>query len=339
MRSLPVDPAAATELVPTFRSVLALSKVRPEEHVLIHTDTAFNPLYPSACLAAAHLLGAESLILTVPSARAERASRFLLGAWEQADLVVDMVSTSAHAYNSTLNRAADTGTRILRVAEPIDCLLHLLPDLEVRDRCRRDARLLDAARELRISSASGSDLVLSKVGRPAAAYYGMADEPGRWDHWPSGLVACAPLETSAEGTLVIEPGDVMLSWQKMVETPIRCTFRDGAIAAIDGGSDARWLDRTIASYEDQRAYILGIVGWGLRYTARWHRILDRLNEPGGIMDTETYAGNLLLVLGSNTSVSLRGNNATPAHVNINCRNHTVLLDGEPVVNAGRLVAR
>jgi 2,5-dihydroxypyridine 5,6-dioxygenase len=337
MRPFPLDPKAATELVSTFREVLAYSNVQAKEHVLIHTDTGLNPFYPSACLAAAQLLGAEAMILTAPIVRPEGNSEFLLEAWRQADLVVDMVSTSAHAYNSSLNQAADTGTRILRVAEPIDCLLQLLPDPDIRQECRHYARLLEHASEVHLTSNAGTDLVVNKVGRPGAAYYGMADEPGRWDHWPSGLVACAPIETSAEGILVIEPGDVFLSWQRMVETPIRCTFRDGIVVKIEGDADARWLEKTIVSFDDERARVLGIVGWGVRPTARWHRILDRLMEPGGIMDTETFAGNLLLVVGSNTSVSLEGQNATPAHINVNCRNQSIYLDGHVVVDAGRVV--
>lgn len=47
-------------------------------------------------------------------------------------------------------------------------------------------------------------------GRKAMYQCGIADEPGRWDHWPSGLVTCAPLEDSAEGVYVVEPGDVLL---------------------------------------------------------------------------------------------------------------------------------
>ena len=38
-----------------------------------------------------------------------------------------------------------------------------------------------------------------------------------WDHWPSGLVACAPLEDSAQGVYVIQPGDVIVGFSS---TPI-----------------------------------------------------------------------------------------------------------------------
>lgn len=339
MFSFPLTPSAATELVPLFCRALICCKVKPGEHVLIHSDTAFNPHYPAACLSAALSLGAEACILTVPAAQPERDSPFLTNAWRSADLVVDMVSTGAHAYSSALNQAVESGTRILRVAEPIDSLSHLFPDPDIRERSRTYAQQLAQARELHITSASDTNLTVNKTGRPGAAYYGMADEPGRWDHWPSGLVACAPNEGSASGILVIEPGDVFLSRGHLVLTPIRCEFADGMVRTIEGGADAEGLRAVLASAGDHRARILGIVGWGLVPQARWHRILDRSRIPGGIMDTETFEGNLLLVLGSNTSVSLRGQNATPAHFNINCRNQSISLDGRTVVEAGRLVGR
>jgi 2,5-dihydroxypyridine 5,6-dioxygenase len=337
MLSFPLTTAAAAELVPLFRSVLACCALQPQERVLIHTDSAFNPHYPAACLSAALGLGAEALILTVPASRPEGDSPFLLRAWKDADLVVDMVSTGAHAYSSTLNQAVESGTRILRVAEPLDCLRQLLPDRVIRGQSRAYARLLTQASEISITSASGTDLRVGKVGRPGAAYYGMADEPGRWDHWPSGLVACAPNEGSAEGVLVIEPGDILLTWGQMVSAPIRCEFSGGRVRSIVGGAEAERLRSALDAFQDVRSRVLGIVGWGLCPKARWHRILDRRLEAGGIMDTETYMGNLLLVLGSNTSVSLRGQNATPAHVNINCRGQSIYLDNQPVVEAGRLV--
>jgi 2,5-dihydroxypyridine 5,6-dioxygenase len=307
--------------------------------VLIHTDTVFNPVYPAACLAAALSLGAEVFILTVPAARPERGSRCLQHAWQDADLVVDMVSAGAHAYYSSLNRVLDGGVRILRVAEELDVLRTLFPDPVVRTRSRADAALLDRAEEIRITSAAGTDLRLNKTGRPGVAYYGAADEPGRWDQWPSGLVACAPLEESAEGRLVIEPGDVFLGWGQMVRSPIRCEFAGGRVQAIEGGAEAARLQATLAAHNDPRARVLGIVGWGTDPRARWYRVLDRLPDPGGIMDTETFAGNLLLVLGSNTSVSLGGRNATPCHINVDCRNHSIYLDGQPVVEIGRLVGQ
>ncbi|HBY97723.1 MAG TPA: hypothetical protein DEP84_27910, partial [Chloroflexi bacterium] len=261
MRAFPLTPSAASELVPLFRHVLSLSALRRGERVLIHTDSVFNPIYTGACFAAALELEAEASTLTVSAARAERASRFLQRAWEEHDLVVDMVSVGVHAYSSTLNRALEHGTRILRVAEPLDVLQVLLPDPTVRERSREGARRLTEAHEVHITSASGTDLRVQKTGRPGIAYYGMADEPGRWDQWPSGLVACAPHEHSAEGTLVLEPGDVFLGWGLMLRSPIRCEFAGGAIRAIEGGAEAAQLRQALAA-NDPRAGVLGVVGWG-----------------------------------------------------------------------------
>jgi 2,5-dihydroxypyridine 5,6-dioxygenase len=70
--------------------------------------------------------------------------------------------------------------------------------------------MMNEAREIRVTSAAGSDYVMRKDGRKGSYQCGVADEPSRWDHWPSGMVYCAPIEDSAEGRYVVRPGDVLL---------------------------------------------------------------------------------------------------------------------------------
>ena len=62
-------PAAAADLTGLFHHQLALSRVKRGESVVCVTDTAWNPVYGAACLAAALSLGADASLLTLPASR------------------------------------------------------------------------------------------------------------------------------------------------------------------------------------------------------------------------------------------------------------------------------
>ena len=40
--------------------------------------------------------------------------------------------------------------------------------------------------------------------------WGYADEPGHFDHWGAGHIHTFPNEGSAHGTVVIQPGDIII---------------------------------------------------------------------------------------------------------------------------------
>jgi len=65
---------------------------------------------------------------------------------------------------------------------------------------------------------------MNKEDRPGISQYGISNIKGRWDYWPSGLVVCAPVEDTAEGTMIIDTGDIILI-SRYVQSPIKLTVR------------------------------------------------------------------------------------------------------------------
>jgi 2,5-dihydroxypyridine 5,6-dioxygenase len=129
-------------------------------------------------------------------------------------------------YTDTHNAALGAGARVLMVQEPLEVLKRMLPIPETRRRGLAGAQRLQEAKEIRVVSNAGSDYVLRKDGRTAMYQCGVADEPGRWDHWPSGLVTCAPLEDSAEGTYsapkrFVNQGNTKRTWPNRSATDPR----------------------------------------------------------------------------------------------------------------------
>ena len=111
------------------------------------------------------------------------------------------------------------------------------PDLEAK--VKLGIKLLRSASEMRITSAAGSDLVVDVVDAPAGGGWGYTTKPGTITHWPGGLCLCFPRAGAVNGTLVLDRGDVNLTFKRYVDVPIALTIVDDHITDIAGdGVDA-----------------------------------------------------------------------------------------------------
>ena len=90
----------------------------------------------------------------------------MIEAMKQADFVVD-VTTGGMLYSNEQTAILAAGTRILRVREPDDCLLRLLPSEDVQG--PQPSAAASAARRrarIRVTSDDGTDLTMEQ-GRAA----------------------------------------------------------------------------------------------------------------------------------------------------------------------------
>ncbi len=336
MRRVPTTAATGAELVPLFRDHLELCKVRPGETVLGFTDTMSNQVYSIALAAAARVLGADYFQIVVAADESWMESRAIIDAWKGSDLVV-VTATTEWIYSDAHNEALDAGARTLMLLEPEDMLRRMFPIPEIRRRAEVSEALLAAGTTLHIESEAGTDLTLSYEGRPVMTQYGYTDAPGRWDHWPSGQVVVAPLEHSAEGTLVLDEGDCLLNLGRYVMSPVTMELREGSIVSIEGGADARLARDHFESPRDKRSYGVSHIGWGYEHRANWNALGLRFWESGGVMDTESYYGNMLIAFGANFVRILKGENRAPFHFDIPTRNHSIWVDDRQIIDRGSFV--
>jgi 2,5-dihydroxypyridine 5,6-dioxygenase len=332
------SPKLSAELVALFQRELELCNVRSGETVMAFTNAATNPNYAPAIFGACAALGAEAFELSVPMESGWTGTRAVTQAWKNADMVIAMTKPGSDwLYSEAHSDALEAGARTLMLQEPHDVLRRLFPDAAVRGRTAAGERVLAAGETLHVQSAAGTDLVMSKQARRAMGQYGVADVPGRWDHWPSGQVVAAPIEDSAEGTLVIDVGDILLPLGRYVSSPIRCTLHAGRIDAVDGDLDARLLAELLESARDPNAYVLAHIGWGTEHRAKWNEMGPRYRDHGGEMDAESFYGNMLIAFGSNSMRMLGGRNRSSSHVDVPTRGHSFWVDDIQVLDAGRFV--
>jgi 2,5-dihydroxypyridine 5,6-dioxygenase len=342
-------PVSDTELTQMFERVLALSKVDETQTVAVLKSHYSDPRLARAATDAALRLKAKVFGLELPSynpaiAMGNDLSGYcgdtaLTGntaaqrALEAADLIVD---TMMLLHSPEQEQILKTGTRMLLAVEPPEVLARMLPTEEDKVRVLAAAETLKRARSIRVTSGAGTDFRARLGQYPVVGEYGFADEPGRWDHWPSGFLFTWSDEGSAEGTLVIDVGDIILPFKTYAREKITLEVENGFVTGIKGGMEAEYLRDYMAYFKDPEVYGISHMGWGLQPRAQWTGLglYDKDKTLG--MDARAFAGNFLFSTGPNTEVG--GSRKTPCHMDIPLRGCDVLLDNEAVVLAGKVVA-
>ena len=203
---------------------------------------------------------------------------------------------------------------------------------------REDRRRVLAARDayargkcISITSETGTDLTADVGDYPVNAEYGFADEPGRWDHWPSGFVARMTNLGTARGKVVLTAGDIILPFNSYVQSDIRLTVEDGVITRIEGGFEAEYLREYMKDFRDPNAYTISHLGWGLQPKARWTSI--GMNDKSGSygMEARAFYGNFLFSTGPVPG------QPSACHLDIPMRNCSFFVDNEPMVLKGEVV--
>ncbi|WP_043359616.1 hypothetical protein [Belnapia sp. F-4-1] len=258
----------------------------------------------------------------------------VMAALAAAPLILDLtVEGLLHA--PELPAILKAGSRVLMVSnEHPEILARLVPRPEDEAPVKAAVRRARAARRMHVTSAAGTDLHVVMEGAAVAGVWGWTDRPGTVAHWPGGILVAFPRAGSVHGTLVLDAGDVNLTFKRYLERAVRLTLADDHIVAVEGeGADAEMMRRYLSAWGDRAAYAVSHVGWGLNPRARYEALAfyDRRDTNG--TELRAFAGNFLFSTGANEFAG----RFTEGHFDIPVRNCTITLDGEAVVEEGRLL--
>lgn len=342
-------PVSNAQLTQMFEHVLKLSRVDDTQSVAVLKSHYSDPRTVNAAMEAAQRLGAKVYAVELPAFNHPTAmgrdmtaycgDTALTGnlaaqrALEAADLIVD---TMMLLHSPEQEQILKTGTRILLAVEPAEVLARMLPNADDKRRVLAAETLLKQARSMHVRSRAGSDFHAPLGQYPAVTEYGYADEPGRWDHWPSGFLFTWPNEDSAEGTLALDVGDIILPFKNYCRERITLEIEKGFITGIHGGFEAEYLRDYLKYFNDPEVYGISHIGWGLQPRAQWTAMGLHDRNDGMCMDARAFYGNFLFSTGPNTEVG--GKRKTPCHLDIPLRNCDIYLDDQAVVMAGDVVA-
>ena len=333
---------ADADMVALFKRELELCKVGAGTSLAVLSESDVRAEYATAFLAAAGDLGADAFQVNIKKrpgsffgpGNSLKGNAPAIAALKGVDIVIDLMGLLWSGEQTEITAA---GPRMLLVVEHIEVLRRMVSTDDDRRRVEAGAAMLDKAKEMRITSPGGTDVVyrLGKYG--VAQQYGFTDTSGRWDAWPGVFLYTAAHDDGVDGTVVIDTGDMLLPLMRYVTDPIVLTVEAGMVTEISGdGLDAELLRTFMAGFNDPRAYAISHIGWGLDGNASWEFMgTSHAGPHSGGQDGRAFYGNVLFSTGPNTEVG--GTNDTLCHLDIPLKGCTLYLDNQLIVDAGRVV--
>ncbi len=332
-----------------FAEVFARCRVAPGDPCAVLSETQSRPLNVQLAELALARLGARPFHVVVPTPRqaapvpirstgasvvlqglgpalqALAASRFV------ADCTVEGLMHAAE-----LPQILKGGARVLYISdEHPEVLERLAPSPADEEQVRAGMRRLRESRRMTVTSPAGTRLEIDVQGARVGGVWGYTEKPGTLSHWPGGLCLCFPKAGGVEGTLVLAPGDLNLTFKRYLESPVRLTVESDYVTRIEGDSlDAELMREYFAAWGDREAYAVSHVGWGTNPRARWEALVmyDRRDVNG--TEQRAFAGNFLYSTGANEVAGRH----TLGHFDLPLRHCTIELDGSAVVRDGKLSA-
>lgn len=306
-------------------------QVKPDEKVVVYTDSEKNPAVVEAWYAATIARGCDTTLVRATARFPETSPPdAAVAAMTEADMVFDLASNT-WLYSPVLPGILESGTRILQVLVPERSIIDRPPVEEILWRAEVAEKLTEGGDEIHITTPEGTDLWAKRQGRPWHAQRGFVWKPGQWDSYGVCMINCSPVEETVHGTIFFN-GPMILFPQYCYTTkrPIRAEVEEGRIVHIETEHDeARTFDRWIRQFNDPNVYLVAHIGFGFDPRAD----LETFDLAGW----ESYYGGAVTAFGANKTPTLGGSHAAKGHMDGILLNADFFLDGKQIIRGGEFV--
>jgi 2,5-dihydroxypyridine 5,6-dioxygenase len=333
--------------IAAFCEIFDKCAVKRGDAAAILSETQSRPLTVHVAELALLQIGARPFHLVVPTprnrhpvpVRSTGASEAIGGlepvvaALGQAGFVVDCTLEGLmHAPETA--KILKAGSRILVISnEHPEALERMAPDAALETRVRNAAKMLRTATRMQVTSAAGTALDIDLRGASTVGIWGWTNRPGTLAHWPGGIVVSFPQAKTVNGVLILDRGDVNLTFKRYLEAPIRLQLEDDFITSIQGeGTDAEIMRTYLSAWGDREAYAVAHVGFGMNPRARYEALTMYDQRDTNGTEIRAVAGNFLFSTGANEFAG----RYTAGHFDIPVMRTTILVDDTVVVRAGIL---
>jgi 2,5-dihydroxypyridine 5,6-dioxygenase len=322
-------PSSFIEMMPgAMKAVNQCAGVKPGENVVIACDTNKMRL-AEALAAAAYAVGGIPTIAAFPPTGAHGAQvpKPVVGACARSD-VFFLPTTWSMTHTDARIEAIKNGARgstMCEVTEDCICTGGILADYEENDRLgRKLGAIIAKGKTIRMTSAAGTDLTGEITDRPVQYETGLFREPGQFAALPNSELNISPMEGTTEGVIV---GDVrLMGFGVLRDEPITIEVKAGEISRVAGGKAADYLNETLKSFKDRKAYNLAEFAVGLNPFSRAYATnLEDLGKLGF-----GHHG-----IGSNYAIG--GNVLAPCHIDIIYAEATLEIDGRVILDKGKVL--
>ena len=183
-------------------------------------------------------------------------------------------------------------------------------------------KILENAKEIKLTSALGTDATFSSVGRKIISSTGVLKNKGDWGNIPSGEVYFAPVEEISFGRIVC---DASISGIGKIDEPVTVDIENGMITKISGGKQAKELDEMLSKVGG-KAKAVAEFGVGTNPTAE---------ISGFILEDEKVLGTVHIAFGNN--ISMEGSIDVPIHIDCIIKSPSFTVDGKLIMENGKLL--
>ncbi|HEY2479734.1 MAG TPA: aminopeptidase [Solirubrobacterales bacterium] len=269
--------------------------------------------------------GADATLAVISERESHAAEppRPVAAAMAAADVVLAPTIQSL-SHTAARKKASEAGARIATLPGVTEEMLARLMNGDLEEMRRRGwaiVNVLNGGSEVRISDANGSDLRFSIEGREGIVDAGELSTDGAFGNLPCGEGFIAPVEGTAEGTLVVDGSIAAIG---LVESPVRLTVEEGHLIGATGNEGARLLELLTPHGPDGTN--VAELGIGTNEEA----ILT-----GNILEDEKIFGTAHVAFGA--SAGIGGTVQVPVHLDVVIKEPTVEIDGEAILGGGELL--
>ena len=299
--------------------------VSPGEKVLIVND-GWEPDIVKALTGAAGLLKHDSVVLQFSPRKnhGEEPPELAAEVMSLADVIL-MVTSKSLSHTRARKMAAQRGARAASMPMITREIFLRSIDLDygvLAEETKLVAHVLTEARELKITTPSGTNLQMNVEKRKGHLDVGTILARGSSGNLPGGEAYIAPIEEKTQGILVFEQS--LAGWGRL-DSPIEICVNGGRVTSIKGGREAQWLKETLAE-SGPGGEIVAELGIGTN---------PRAVLSGNILEDEKVKGTAHAALGSNFSFG--GRNEASLHIDGMLLKPTLLADGREIIVDGVLV--
>ena len=317
------DLASASDLTAAANAAVECLGVGPSDSVLILCNDEQRSIAASLAAAAeARTRAVTVLEFAALSRHGEEPPAEVAEAMARADVVFAPTSRSL-SHTQARIEATKRGARVATlptITEEVFARTLPVDYAELKRNGERLAARLTAASSARITTAAGTEIVLDLDGRTGRSDDGNLQQQGIFGNLPAGEAYIAPHEDAGDGTIVI---DGSLAGHGRLALPLRIAVQNGRVVEAD--TDAgKWLLETLdAGGEHGRS--LAELGIGTNPAA---------TLTGNVLEDEKAVGTVHIAFGA--SAAMGGVNLAGVHIDGILLRPTVELDGERVLDDGRL---
>ena len=269
--------------------------------------------------------GADATLAVISERESHAAEppRTVAAAMSAADVVLAATIQSL-SHTAARKAASDAGVRIATLPGVTEEMLARLMNGDLDEMRRRGwaiVNALNAGSEAHITDRNGSDLRFSLEGREGIVDAGELTAKGAFGNLPCGEGFIAPVEGTAEGTLVVDGSIAAIG---LVESPVHLTIEGGHLVGATGDQGARLMELLTAHGPDGTN--VAELGIGTNEEA----ILT-----GNILEDEKIFGTAHVAFGA--SAGIGGTIQVPVHLDVVIKEPTVEVDGEAILGGGELL--